>query len=619
MSKIIGIDLGTTNSAVAIYEGKDTKIIPNAEGKNTTPSIVAFTKKGEILIGDPAKRQAVTNSENTIEAVKRIMGLSYKEAIAKGAQEKTSYKIVDKNGKAAIQIEDKVYIPEEISSKILAKLKKDAEDFLGEKITEAVITVPAYFNSDQRRATQEAGKIIGLDVKRVINEPTAASLAYGLDKKNDQNIIVYDFGGGTMDVSLLEIGDGTFEVLATDGNAFLGGVDLDQRLTEYLLKEFKEQENIDLSTDKMAMQRIMDAAENAKKELSSSNETTINLPFITATQEGPKHFNISITRTKFEGLIEDLIDETIQHIETVLHDAEVSKNDITEIVMVGGSTRIPLVEQKVSEYFNNKKLNKSVNPDEVVAAGASIQGGILQGDVKDILLLDVTPLSLGIEVMGGVCEHLIEKGTTIPTSKSQIFSNAEDNQPEATIHVVQGENKIAKSNKSLGQFNVELTKAPRGTAQVEVKFDIDANGVLTVSAIDKATGKENNITISGSSGLTEEEINKMIQEAEIDNKKNEEKIKAIQKRNELDTYIYSIEKSVSEMNQSIEAVPGLQELINKGKKLVSEQSENKAEIEDTINQLQQLSSQLQQQNMNNSNPNQSSKTKEEEVIDAEIE
>jgi molecular chaperone DnaK len=553
MSKVIGIDLGTTNSCVAYYDGGEAKVIANKEGRNTTPSIVAFTDKGEVLVGEAAKRQAITNPEKTIYSVKRIMGLMMSEDKAKDAQDKVGYKIVDRNGAAAIEIADKVYTPQEISAKILGKLKDDASEFLGEEVTEAVITVPAYFNDAQRKATQEAGKIAGLNVLRIINEPTAASLAYGLDKKGEEKILVYDLGGGTFDVTVLEIGDGTFEVLSTDGNAFLGGDDFDNKVIDWLAEEFKSENGIDLKADKMALQRLKDAAEGAKKELSSSTETEINLPFITADATGPKHLVKSLTRAKFESMIEDLVNETMDHIKVALKDADLDTNEIDEVVMVGGSTRVPKAQELVKEFFG-KDLNRGVNPDEVVAAGAAVQGGVLKGDVKDVLLLDVSPLSLGIETLGGVATKLIEKGTTIPAKKSQTFSTAEDNQPAVTINVVQGEREFAKDNKNLGQFELgDIAPAPRGTPQIEVTFDIDANGVLSVSAKDKSTGKENSITITGSSGLSDEEIEKMVQEAEANKDADEKKKELIEVRNQADGMIHQVKKAMDEAGDKVSA------------------------------------------------------------------
>ena len=525
MAKVIGIDLGTTNSCVSIFERGESKIIPNKEGKNTTPSVVAFTDKGEVLVGDSAKRQAVTNPEKTIYSIKRIMGLMMNEKNAQEAKKRLPYKIIDRNGACAVEIAGKVYTPQEISAKVLIKLKEDAEAFLGEPVVDAVITVPAYFNDSQRKATKEAGTIAGLNVLRIINEPTAAALAYGLDKKESEKIVVYDLGGGTFDVTVLETGDSVVEVLATGGNAFLGGDDFDNKLIDFLTSEFQSETGIDLRGDVMAMQRLKEAAENAKKELSSAMETTVNLPFITADATGPKHLMKTITRAKFESMIDSLVDETISTLKKVVSDAGLSMNDIKEVVMVGGSTRVPLVQEEVKKAFG-KELNKSVNPDEVVAIGAAIQGAVIKGDVKDVLLLDVTPLSLGIETLGGVMTKIIEKGTTIPTKKSQTFSTAEDNQSAVTINVLQGEREFAKDNKSLGNFNLEgIMPAPRGVPQIEVEFNIDANGILTVSAKDKATGKATDIRITGSSGLSDAEIDKMVKDAELhkeeDNKRKE--------------------------------------------------------------------------------------------------
>ena len=520
MGKIIGIDLGTTNSCVSVMEGNEPVVIANSEGKRTTPSVVAFVEGGERKVGDPAKRQAITNPEKTISSIKRIMGLMMNEENAKEAHDKVTYNIVDKDGSAAVDVAGKIYTPQEISAKILTKLKEDAEAYIGSKVTDAVITVPAYFNDAQRKATKDAGTIAGLNVLRIINEPTASALAYGLESKAEENVLVYDLGGGTFDVTTLEISDGTFEVLSTDGNAFLGGDDFDNKIVDFLNTEFKNSHGIELKNDKMALQRLKDAAENAKKELSSSTETEINLPFITMTEAGPQHLVVKLTRAKFEGMISSLIDETIDHIKVAMKEADLDNNEIKEIIMVGGSTRVPAAQEAVSKFFGGKSLNKSVNPDEVVALGAAIQGGVLRGDVKDVLLLDVTPLSLGIETLGGVATKIIEKGTTIPVKKSQVFSTAEDNQPAVSISVVQGEREFAKDNKSLGLFELgDIPAAPRGVPQIEVTFDIDANGILTVSSTDKGTGKSQSITISGSSGLSEEEIEKMVQDAEADAKK----------------------------------------------------------------------------------------------------
>ena len=627
MGKVIGIDLGTTNSAFAYYDGKEAKIIANKEGRNTTPSVVAFTDKGEILVGEPAKRQAITNPERTIYSVKRIMGMMCNEKKAQEAKEHVQYKIVDKNGACAVEIDGKVYTPQEISAKILMKIKKDAEEFFGEEVTEAVITVPAYFNDSQRKATQEAGKIAGLNVLRIVNEPTAASLAYGLDKKGEEKILVYDLGGGTFDVTVLEIGDGTFQVLATDGNAFLGGDDFDNRIVQWLIDEFKAENGIDLSQDKMALQRLKDAAETAKKELSTKDETEINLPFITADASGPKHLVKKLSRAKFEAMIDDLLQETLTHIDTALNDAGLNKDEIDEIVMVGGSTRIPKVQELVSNYFNGKKLNKSVNPDEVVALGAAVQAGVLKGDVKDVLLLDVTPLSLGIETLGGVMTKIIEKGTTIPTKKSQIFSTAEDNQTAVTIHVLQGEAELAKDNKSLGQFNLEgIPPAPRGVPQIEVTFDIDANGVLNVSAKDKTSGKEQKITITGSSTLSEEEIERMIKEAEEANRKDKAKIEAIKARNELDAVAYQAEKFINDNKDKLGDVSALEEKIKQAKELIDQQSEDKAKIDQLKNEInselqkvaQNMAAQGGTQNSTQQNTNQN-KGGDDDVIDAEVE
>ncbi len=625
MSKVIGIDLGTTNSCVAVYEGGEAKIIPNKEGKNTTPSVVAFTDKGEILVGDPAKRQAITNPDKTIYSVKRIMGLMMNEEKAKEAHDKVTYKIVDKNGMAAVDVAGKVYTPQEISAKILSKLKADAESYLGQSVTDAVITVPAYFNDAQRKATKEAGTIAGLNVLRIINEPTASALAYGLDSKGDEKVLVYDLGGGTFDVTVLEISEGTFEVLSTDGNAFLGGDDFDNKIVDFLASEFKSDHGIDLKADKMALQRLKDAAENAKKELSSAEETEINLPFITADATGPKHLVVKLTRAKFEGMIDVLVKETISHIKTAMKDAGMSNNEINEVIMVGGSTRLPIAQKMVSDEFGGKTLNKGVNPDEVVAAGAAIQGGVLRGDVKDVLLLDVTPLSLGIETLGGVMTKIIEKGTTIPVKKSQVFSTAEDNQPAVSISVGQGEREFARDNKSLGLF--ELTGIPaakRGVPQIEVTFDIDANGILTVSSTDKGTGKSQSITISGSSGLSEEEINKMVQDAENHKAEDMARKEVVELRNQADALVSQTEKSLEEMADKIDASEkaAIDEALDELKAVLKNTDSTKEQIETATKKLadasHKMAEQMYKQNEAGEAPASNAK-KDDDVIDAEIE
>lgn len=624
MSKVIGIDLGTTNSCVSIYERGESKVIPNKEGKNTTPSVVAFTDKGEILVGDTAKRQAVTNPEKTIFSIKRIMGLMMNEKNAQEAKSRLPYHIVDRNGACAVEIAGKTYTPQEISAKVLMKLKEDAEAFLGESVVDAVITVPAYFNDSQRKATKEAGTIAGLNVLRIINEPTAAALAYGLDKKEAEKIVVYDLGGGTFDVTVLETGDSVVEVLATGGNAFLGGDDFDNRLIDFLVSEFKSETGIDLKSDVMALQRLKEAAENAKKELSSAMETTINLPFITADATGPKHLTKTISRAKFEGMIDDLVSETITKINEVVKDAGISKSDIKEVVMVGGSTRVPLVQEEVKKAFS-KELNKSVNPDEVVAIGAAIQGAVIKGDVKDVLLLDVTPLSLGIETLGGVMSKLIEKGTTIPTKKSQTFSTAEDNQSAVTINVLQGEREFAKDNKSLGNFNLEgIMPAPRGVPQIEVTFDIDANGILTVSAKDKASGKAQNITISGSSGLSEEEINKMVNDAEAHKEEDKKRKEAVEARNGADSLAHQTQKSLDELGEKLpsEDRAKIEAALNDLKEILKDENASKEQIDVKVKALSEVSHKLaetmyKEQNAGATGGEQ--KKKDDDVIDAEVE
>jgi molecular chaperone DnaK len=593
MGKVIGIDLGTTNSCVAIMEGKDAKVINNPEGGRTTPSIVAVSDSGERLVGQIAKRQAITNPENTVFAVKRLIGRKYDSSEVQNDIKILPYKIVKaSNGDTRVKLRDKEYSPAEISAFILQSMKKTAEEYLGEEVKDAVVTVPAYFNDSQRQATKDAGKVAGLNVLRIINEPTAASLAYGMDKQKDERIAVFDLGGGTFDISVLEIGDGVFEVKSTNGDTHLGGEDFDLRIIDYLADEFRKDQGIDIRSDKMALQRLKEAAEKAKMELSTSIETDINLPFITADASGPKHMNIKLTRAKLEALVSELLNRVVSPCETALKDAGLKPSDINQVILVGGMTRMPAVQEVVKKIFG-RDPHKGVNPDEVVAMGAAIQGGVLKGDVKDVLLLDVTPLSLGIETLGGVATKLIEKNTTIPTKKSQIFSTAADNQPAVSIHVLQGEREMAAYNKTLGRFElVGIPPAPRGVPQIEVSFDIDANGIVHVAAKDLGTGKEQSIKITASSGLSEEEIDKLVKDAEMHSEEDKKKKALVEARNTADSMIYSTEKSIKELGDKVDSATrtNIEGAVERLKKAM--EGEDTEEIKKMTDELMQASHKL---------------------------